>query len=209
MPPKLCRSCSSFLTSMTSGKPSRPLTKGYSTGRPMRRARAMNCGGVSGWSWKKMTRCSRKCAPDLRHHVFGQFLRQIDAMDLGAERAGNGSDFHAEFLPLLLQLDIRAPDDRAVSILLLAQERRHVVGRHRGGLEAERQITLLEVRALHRLLDLARKPGEHLARSPGRCAIADPGADVVARKVRRFREGRHVGHAGRAPRERNAVGLQP
>src|SRR5438105_1348186 len=104
MPPKLCRSCSSFLTSMISGKSAMPFTKGYSTGVPMHRANAMNCAGASAWARKKMTRCSRKAR---------------------------------------------------------------------------------------------------------RSAVADPGAYVVAGNVRRFRQSRYLGHAGGAPRERDAIGLEP
>ncbi len=39
-----------------------PFTKGYSTGVPRVRAKAMNCAGASAWSRKKMTWCSRNTA---------------------------------------------------------------------------------------------------------------------------------------------------
>ena len=59
MPPKFCRSCSSFFTSMTSGNPGMPFTNGYSIGSPIRRANAMNSAGASVWPRKKITRWSR------------------------------------------------------------------------------------------------------------------------------------------------------
>src|SRR5687767_3848695 len=107
MPPKLCFSCSSFFTSMTCGKPSMPLTNGYSTGVPMARANAMNCAGSSCWLRKKMTWCSRKAA---RISFSGKFLERstprISAPRAPAmrrtstlERSRVGTAVHQQILP--------------------------------------------------------------------------------------------------------------
>src|SRR5713226_8028019 len=202
MPPKFWRSCSSFLTSMTFGKPSMPFTNGYSIGFPMCCAKAMNCAGVSGWSWKKMTWCSRKA-------------RRISATASGDSPAARSTaSISAPSAPAmrltfkLLDLDVRFAHDFAVARLLGAQERHHFVGCIRDRIQAQGKIALPQVLRLHRFLDLARKAREHLARRPGRGRVADPGADVEPGQVRRLGERRHVGHRGGAPRERHAERLE-
>ena len=73
---------------MISGWSSRPFTNGYSIGSPKRRANARNCAGVRSWSRKKITRCSSH-ACRIAATVSSSTLREIDAADLGAERAGD------------------------------------------------------------------------------------------------------------------------
>src|SRR6185295_14754762 len=80
-------------------------------------------------------------------------------------------------------------DYLAVALLLLAQEHRHLVGRHgRRGLEAEVLHPLADFLRLHRFADLGGEALGDLLGRAGRGSDADPGADVVARDLGRFGE---------------------
>src|SRR6266568_3257171 len=149
MPPKLRRSFSSFLTSITSGKPSMPLTNGYSIGVPMQRANAMNCASVRFWSRKKMTRCSRKVrrisSMTRVEMLFERSTPQISAPNAPDRRRTS---------TLLLDLDVRVADDRAVALLLAPHEVRHFLGRARDRIEPEREVALLQLARFQRLADV-------------------------------------------------------
>src|ERR1700752_2317764 len=62
IPPKLTFSCSSLITGVICGNPSRPFTKGYSTGSPKQLATCRNCAGSSVWPRKNTTQCSSHAA---------------------------------------------------------------------------------------------------------------------------------------------------
>src|SRR3954471_17191438 len=72
----------------------------------------------------------------------------------------------------LLRLDALALDDRAVALLLLAHEGRHLVRRAGNGIQAEREIALLDVGRLRDLLHLGRQTVERFAWRPRRRCIA-------------------------------------
>src|SRR5690242_14752498 len=84
----------------------------------------------------------------------------------------------AALLVSLADRDVGGADDVAVALLLLLQEDRHLLGRHRGGLEAEREHALAHLRILDRLADFRSEPVGDLFRRAGRGGIADPRADV-------------------------------
>src|SRR3954463_2887068 len=203
MPPKLCRSCSSFLTSITSGKPGSPFTNGYSIGGPMARAKARSPAGASFWPRKKMTWCSRNaCLTSFSEKFFDRSTSTISAPsapEIGRTSSGT----------LLLELDVGVADHAAVALLLAPQERRHLVRRHRRGFEAEREIAFLEVRRVHGLLHFAGEAHQDFFRRASRSAIADPGTDVIAGQVRGFCKRRHIRHRRRAAGERNAERFEP
>ena len=66
-----------------------PLTNGYSTGSPMRRANARNAVGSEGLVAEEHDEVLEPRAADLGHGLVGEVGREVDAADLRAERAGD------------------------------------------------------------------------------------------------------------------------
>ena len=173
MPPKLWRSCSSFFTSITSGNPSMPLTNGYSIGSPMRRAKAMNWAGIELLVAEEDDLVLEK---GLSNFLFGKILRQVDAEDLGAERARDASDFQR-----LLDLDVRVLDDRAVALLLAGCMNAAISS---GVLDTASRPSVTMRSLSSSLAAPSGSPGEardELARRAGRRGVADPGARCRSR----------------------------
>src|SRR5688500_14568722 len=91
MPPKLTRSWGSLRTGMISGKPSMPLTKGYSMGWPKRRASARKSAGGEVLAAEEDDVVVEPDAADLRNFGVGG-AGEVDAVDLGADGAGEADD---------------------------------------------------------------------------------------------------------------------
>src|SRR5688572_12460310 len=205
MPPKLLRSCSSFFTSITWGKPAMPWTNGYSIGSPIARANAMNCAGVSAWSRKNTTWCSRKTLRIARAGIsFDRSTPRISAPSAPAMRRT-----FTPYFSTLLDLDVGVLDDRAVAPLFVLHEGGHLVGRVGRGVHAQAEVALPELRRLHRFCDFRCQFRGHLARRARRRRIADPCSNVVAGDVRRFGKRRHVGQPGSTFSTGHAEHLEP
>ena len=66
-----------------------PLTNGYSTGSPMRRGEREERRRVERLVAEEHDEVLQPRPPDLGHGLVGQIGREVDAGDLGAERAGD------------------------------------------------------------------------------------------------------------------------
>ena len=89
-PPKLVRSCGSLVTSMISGWSASPSTNGYRAERPEPPAERDELRRRQALVAEEHDQMVEQRLADAGNDVVRQRLRQVDAMDLRAERAGNG-----------------------------------------------------------------------------------------------------------------------
>src|SRR5262245_8569799 len=81
---------------------------------------------------------------------------------------------------LWFDLDVLGLDDRAVALLLVAQEHAHRLGRGRDRVEPQRDEARLDLLRGEQLLHLTGEAGERFARRTGGRRVADPRGSVVA-----------------------------
>ena len=93
MPPKLTRSCGSLMTGSTSGHSGRPLTSGYSAGLAEALGQRQQLLRRELLIAEEDHDVLEQGGAQLLDRVVVERLGEIDAEDLGAERAGERADF--------------------------------------------------------------------------------------------------------------------